>query len=126
FGVKQVCALSVIGDDGEGYELRQALASLARVDTSRVFVGADRRTPTYTKPMLQRAGQPAQELNRLDIKNRTRLPFAAEQQVLDALTHLWPRLDALLVLDQVSEAECGVITSPVRDRLGELGRADPD
>src|SRR3954463_1084197 len=32
-GVKRVCAVSVIGDDGEGYELRQALAALRVVDT---------------------------------------------------------------------------------------------
>src|SRR5437868_3021797 len=32
-GVKEVVAISVIGDDGEGHEVRQALASLASVNT---------------------------------------------------------------------------------------------
>src|SRR3954451_10983829 len=36
-GVKRVCAVSVIGDDGEGYELRQALGDLGSVDYQRVF-----------------------------------------------------------------------------------------
>src|SRR4051794_15211529 len=36
-GVQQACPIAVIGDDGEGYELRQGLAELARVDGSRVF-----------------------------------------------------------------------------------------
>src|SRR6266487_6559094 len=31
-GVKRVCAVSVIGDDGEGYELRQALDRLGVVE----------------------------------------------------------------------------------------------
>src|SRR6516164_788504 len=35
-GVKQGRALAVIGDDGEGHELRQALARLATVDGSQV------------------------------------------------------------------------------------------
>src|SRR5947199_9015651 len=49
-GVKRVCAVSVIGDDGEGYELRQALADLGSVDFHDVVSASGRRTPTYTKP----------------------------------------------------------------------------
>src|SRR5438874_3661096 len=36
-GVEQVHALAVIGDDGEGYELRQALQDLRRVGLGTVF-----------------------------------------------------------------------------------------
>src|SRR5438045_5548506 len=36
-GVNRVCAVSVIGDDGEGYELNRALRELDVVDTSGVF-----------------------------------------------------------------------------------------
>jgi rfaE bifunctional protein kinase chain/domain len=125
-GVRQVCIISVIGDDGEGYELRQALRNLAVVDTSAVLHQAGRRTPTYTKPMLHRPGEPPRELNRLDIKNRTPLPADIERQLRLALDSLWPRVDALLVLDQVSEADCGVVTSGLRQRLSDLGTASPD
>src|SRR5881394_1307886 len=48
-GVGRVCVVAVIGDDGEGYELRQALRG---VDARWVVAQSDRRTPTYTKPML--------------------------------------------------------------------------
>jgi bifunctional ADP-heptose synthase (sugar kinase/adenylyltransferase) len=125
-GVRRVCPLAVLGDDGEGYELRRALARLGVVDGRGLFADPDRRTPTYTKPMLQIPGLPARELNRLDIKNRTPLPAAREEEVLDELAATWPALDALLVLDQVSEAECGVVTTRVRERLAELGAAHPD
>src|SRR5579883_1527101 len=47
-GVGRVCAVSVIGDDGEGYELRQALAALRVVDCQHVVSAVGRRTPTYT------------------------------------------------------------------------------
>jgi bifunctional ADP-heptose synthase (sugar kinase/adenylyltransferase) len=120
-GVGRIRALSVIGDDGEGYELRQALDALTVVDARHVGSWPGRRTPTYTKPMLYRTGEPPRELNRLDIKNRTPLPGAAEARVLRALTEVWPQVDALLVLDQVSEADCGVITGRVRDHLARLG-----
>ena len=123
-GVGAVRVVAVIGDDGEGYELLQALKRLGVVDTAGVVVSADRRTPTYTKPMLHEPGRPARELNRLDIKNRTPLPGPLEARVLDALRDLWPRVDALVVLDQVSEAECGVVTTGVRDLLAQLGASD--
>ena len=34
------------------------------------------------------------------------------------LTAAWASFDVLLVLDQVSEPDCGVVTARVRDRLG--------
>jgi bifunctional ADP-heptose synthase (sugar kinase/adenylyltransferase) len=127
-GVRCACPIAVIGDDGEGYELRQGLAKLGRVEVSWVFTadGEMFRTPTYAKPMLCEAGRPPRELNRLDIKNRTPLPSTMEERVLSALVEAWPSLDALLALDQVSEPDCGVITAKVRNRLAELGQANPN
>jgi bifunctional ADP-heptose synthase (sugar kinase/adenylyltransferase) len=118
-GVGAVYPLAVIGDDGEGYELRQALARMKTVDAGFVFSFLGRRTPTYTKPMLHAPGQPARELNRLDIHNRSPLPAEAEQILLDSLDKLWPSLDSLLVLDQVSQPDCGVVTARVRAALAE-------
>jgi rfaE bifunctional protein kinase chain/domain len=124
-GVKRVCAVSVIGDDGEGYELRQVLAALRVVDAAKVFSAPDRRTPTYTKPMLHQAGEPPRELNRLDIKNRSPTPAPLQDLVLEGLAEIWPQVDALLVLDQVSEDECGVITARVREQFAELAEGEP-
>lgn len=124
-GVGRIYPISLIGDDGEGCELRQALDALGVVDTNGVYFWEGRRTPAYTKPMLHRAGEPPRELNRLDIKNRTPLPPAAEDLLLKALADAWDRLDALVVLDQVSEAECGVVTARVRERLATLAGRRP-
>ena len=125
-GVGRIVPFSVIGDDGEGHELRQALAKMPIVDTDRLFCCDGRRTPTYTKPMLHRPGEAPRELNRLDIKNRTPSPSAAQDLVLKALNETWDALDALVVLDQVSEADCGVVTARVRDHVAELGAARPE
>jgi bifunctional ADP-heptose synthase (sugar kinase/adenylyltransferase) len=125
-GVKRIVPISVIGDDGEGYELRQALTALRVVALDHLLGRADRRTPTYTKPMLAETGRPPRELNRLDIKNRSPLPASAEETITAALGEVWPQVDALLVLDQVSEEDCGVVTRRVRERLTELGAASPD
>lgn len=86
-----------------------------------MFSAAGRRTPTYTKPMYGK-----KELNRLDIKNRTPTPPEIEDAILARLDAAWPQVDALLVLDQVSEEDCGVITRRVRERLAELGESQPE
>ena len=124
-GVGEILPISIIGDDGEGYELRQALDALKVVISEGVRFGQGRRTPTYTKPMLCRVGEAPRELNRLDIKNRKPLSAADEEAVLEALDDAWRGVEALVVLDQVSEADCGVITARVRQRLAELGEEWP-
>lgn len=120
-GVGQIVPISMLGDDGEGHELRQALKKMPSVDLANLVVTPARRTPTYTKPMLG----PTRELNRLDIKNRLPLPADIAEKIVDLLTSQWPTFDVLLVHDQVSEADCGVVTARVRARLAELGGRDP-
>ncbi len=115
-GVGRIVPIAAIGDDGEGYELRQTLSAMQCVDISGIFAAHGRRTPTYTKPMYG-----DKELNRLDIKNRMPTPAAAEDRILQLLDAAWPKLDALIVLDQVSEEDCGVVTTRVRERLAQLG-----
>jgi bifunctional ADP-heptose synthase (sugar kinase/adenylyltransferase) len=124
-GVGAIIPVAVIGEDGEGFELRQALDELRVVDSQHLTFTRQRRTPTYTKPMLCERGQPARELNRLDIKNRSPLPPALEERVLGSLEALWQSADAIVVLDQVSEDDCGVVTARVRQRLAELASTDP-
>jgi bifunctional ADP-heptose synthase (sugar kinase/adenylyltransferase) len=125
-GVGAVVPIAVIGDDGEGRELWQALEALPRVRLEHLIRGRfpGFRTPTYTKPMLREAGRPSRELNRLDIKNR--MPLAMMNELmLPALEAAWDGLDALIVVDQVSEAGCGVVTAGARRKLAELAARSP-
>lgn len=124
-GVGSIPVFAVIGEDGEGFELRQAMKSLSAVSTEGVLCWPGRRTPTYTKPMLQEPGKTPRELNRLDIHNRIPLAEEAQRELMEALVRVWERLDGLAVLDQVSAADCGVLTGRVREQLAELARATP-
>jgi rfaE bifunctional protein kinase chain/domain len=124
-GVGAIIPVAAVGDDGEGYELDQALARLRVVERKWIFHDAGRRTPTYTKPMLENPGQPARELNRLDIKNRTPTPPSLENSIIEAIRDIEAAVDAILILDQVSEENCGVITTRVRAELESLGRRRP-
>lgn len=124
-GVVRILPVSVIGEDGESFELLQALKALRVVEYSCLQLRPERRTPTYTKPMLCEIGKPPRELNRLDIKNRSPLPQAVEDRVLRDLRAMWRQADAIIVLDQVSEPDCGVVTRRAREELAQLAAADP-
>ncbi len=114
-GVGRLEPIAIIGDDGEGYELRQCLMKMPNVSMAGIVTTPTRRTPTYTKPMYGK-----NELNRLDIKNRTPTSVALEDAILARLDAAFARFDALLVLDQVSENDCGTVTRRVRERVAEL------
>src|SRR5262249_55662910 len=62
--------------------------------------------------------------HRLDFKNRRPLP-TMDALMLPALQAAWEGLDALLVLDQVSEEACGVVTAAARATLAEVARTRP-
>jgi bifunctional ADP-heptose synthase (sugar kinase/adenylyltransferase) len=125
-GVGSIVPVTMIGDDGEGYELLQALRKMPTIHLSQLVQQPKRRTPTYTKPMLSSPSASSRELSRIDIKNREPIPAETESELIDRLKKLFPLIDALLVLDQVSEPECGVITTRMRELVSELARANPE
>jgi bifunctional ADP-heptose synthase (sugar kinase/adenylyltransferase) len=125
-GVGRIVPLAIIGDDGEGFELRQALCTMPAVVEDGLLVSPARRTPTYVKPLLHQPDGSVRELNRLDIKNRLPLASQLEQQLLGRFEQLFAACQAWVVLDQVSEEDCGVVTRAVRERLAELAGSRPD
>jgi rfaE bifunctional protein kinase chain/domain len=122
-GVGGMTALGFIGDDGEGYELRQELEK-RRVDTSYLILREDRFTPTYTKPMRKNPEGDV-EMNRQDTKNRSPLPPELEDEIITRLTRLAPLYHAVILLDQVQERNCGVITDRVREAIVALADQYP-
>jgi bifunctional ADP-heptose synthase (sugar kinase/adenylyltransferase) len=125
-GVGQIYTVAFYGDDGEGYELQKALDEIPGIMRGGLYVSPQRRTPCYTKPMLKRDGEGPRELNRLDLKNHTPTPGITEGNMIKLINALWSQADAWIVLDQVSEPDCGVITRRVRDRIAELADGTPN
>jgi rfaE bifunctional protein kinase chain/domain len=120
-----VMAFGVIGDDGEGYELKRALEKQG-VDISPLMTHSDRFTPTYTKPMMREMDDQLHELNRIDIKNRSPLPEVIQTELAERLMALAPTVHGIVVADQVPEANCGVITDRIRTTLSEAAQSHPD
>lgn len=113
-------ALGFTGEDGEGFELRRALQNLG-CDIRGLLTLRDRFTPTYLKPRDCGTGDLSGEHERYDTKNRQPTPADVQNMVISHLERLLPQLDAVIIIDQVDEEECGIVTAMVRESLAGLG-----
>jgi rfaE bifunctional protein kinase chain/domain len=124
-GVRTVFPVGFAGDDGEGYELRRALAVLPGARMDYFLQTADRQTFTYCKPLVCEPGKPPRELNRLDKKNWTPTPRAVSEQLAASVTSLARKVDALILLEQVDQPETGVLTEAVLSVVERLATSHP-
>ena len=124
-GVGQLAAVSLVGDDGESYELLRLLEG-RRVDTRWVLRSPEVMTPTYTKPMFFAAGSGETEDHRFDIRNIRTTPAALQKQLADSLEDAARWADALVVLDQLVQEDTGVVTGLMRQVLSDLARRWPN
>ncbi|HQU42288.1 MAG TPA: PfkB family carbohydrate kinase [Pirellulales bacterium] len=124
-GVGRLVPVTVLGDDGQAYDLLKELNKLP-VDAGHIMQDPVRLTPTYTKPMRRDAAGTWRELNRIDLRNNAPLGRETEARLVEHLTDVFQSADGLAVLDQVNEENRGVMTTGVREHLASLCRADPD
>jgi len=123
-GAGELYAIGFSGDDGEGLELRRGLDGLGCL-TDYLHTVSDRRTPTYLKPRNVRAAALAGEYSRYDTVNRVRTTSGTEREIIASIDALLPRIDALVIVDQVEEADCGVVTAAVRRAVAERASSCP-
>jgi rfaE bifunctional protein kinase chain/domain len=124
-GAGAVWPVGFCGEDGEGFELLKALRAVPGVSLDNFLRTPDRRTFTYTKPLLHPPGRAPVELSRLDIKNWAPTPGDVEEELGLALRNLGPELDALIVMDQAGVPGAGVITPAILRGVRDLTLAYP-
>lgn len=124
-GTGAILPVGFCGDDGEGFELRRALAALPGVRLDHFDVTPLRGTFTYCKPLVLEPGRPPRELNRLDSKNWTPTPAEVSDRIVRSLAALRGGVDAVVAMDQVDAPETGVVTAAVRAALAEFPSAIP-
>ena len=117
-------AIGVTGDDGEAFELRRGLAA-RNCSTDYLIRSSSHNTPTYLKPRDNSIPGLAGEICRYDTKNRGAMSPELEAELVEALDALLPRLDAVIILDQVEEAAGGVLSPAIRDAAIERARRFP-
>jgi rfaE bifunctional protein kinase chain/domain len=125
-GVGLIYPIGFCGEDGEGYELRRALAANRAVRLDGFLQTQERCTFTYGKPLIIEAGKAPCELNRLDMKNWTPTPASVQAAIVASLVQLAPQLDVIIALDQVDLAETGVVTRTVLQAIEQLAVERPD
>jgi bifunctional ADP-heptose synthase (sugar kinase/adenylyltransferase) len=124
-GVGLLAPVTVIGDDGHGYDLLKEIRKLP-VDPAHLLCSPDRLTPTYTKPLRPDGGGAWAELNRLDVRTRSSLSAAMTDEVCRRVEQVFRTSDGLVVLDQLVEEGAGVVNAAVRETLERLARSNPD
>jgi rfaE bifunctional protein kinase chain/domain len=125
-GIGHLPAIGFCGTDGEGYELLRTLSAQSGVCLKHFVQTHERRTFTYTKPLLIEPGKPPVELNRLDIKNWTPTPTDVRSQICRAFFNVAENLHAVILMDQVDLAETGVVTSELLQTVREHVHSNPD
>ena len=118
-GAGTLSVISLVGEDGDGWEMLKLLRE-RRVDTSRVIADSRIVTPSYIKPLFPTEG------NRLDIKNFSPTPEDIQDKIIALMEEALETHDALVLLDQVCEADTGVLTARVREAVRSMAKRHPD
>ena len=124
-GTGALDAVGLAGDDGEAFDLRKGLARLD-CSTDHLHCDPHRMTPTYLKPRGKNDPGLAGEQERYDTKNRTPTSEATQEKIIASLDSLLGNVDAVIIQDQADEAECGVVTTGLRQALSERARRWPN
>ena len=118
----QVGVLGIVGCDGFGFELNQALKRSGIA--SYVVQSPQVPTFTYTKLINSRTGE--EDLPRVDFVYTLPVPAGLEVQLTRKLEELAPSCDVILVSDQAETDHGGVITPRLREALTRIAIAHPE
>lgn len=123
-GTGTLHTLGVVGEDGEGFELCRGLEQLGCL-TDGLLRCEEIYTPTYLKPRDIGVAGLAGEHSRYDTKNRSPLPAHIAHELAAKLQALLGDLDAVVIMDQVEDENCGVVSAAFRQALNDLAAKHP-
>ncbi len=119
-GVGKVYAVSVVGEDGAGFDAKRDL-EMRGIDANLVSPNTKMFTPTY----LFTPGAPY-KIERIDLKARKPYDEEIEIRFLSNLERCIDSVDAIVVADQSEPAYCGLVTQRVRENLTDLAATYPE
>lgn len=121
-GAGTVAVLSVIGDDGFGFELTRALG-YRNISTELLVKQSSIPTFTYTKLINAITGQ--EDLPRVDFISSSPVPEEIETRLIDNLRGLFAQFDLIIVSDQAETESGGIVTPALRRELIRLRDEHP-
>src|SRR5258708_18408037 len=122
-GIGRIAVLGAVGDDGFGYELKQAL-QLRGISPDLLVTATGLPTFTYTKLLNAHTGE--EDQRRVDFISTRPLPAPIEAELIERLRTRAPEYDVILVSDQAETRLGCVITAQVRDVLASLAGRYPE
>ncbi|MCX8183534.1 MAG: PfkB family carbohydrate kinase [Crenarchaeota archaeon] len=120
-GLKDVFAVTVIGDDWRGRILTEKLRENG-VNLDFLIMSPERVTPTYVKPILY-GWDSQQEDSRLDFVNYSPLSNSLEEKIIENVKEAVEKVDLVIIEDQMTLN--GVVTENVRSSLVQLAEKNP-
>jgi len=120
--VKEVFAVTIIGEDWRGQILRTELEKNG-ICLDYLISSPERVTSTYIKPILCGLDS-QQEDSRLDFRNRDTLSKTLEDHIIENIHRVVPKVDTVIIEDQI--AENGIITDNIRESLIQLAEEYPE
>jgi rfaE bifunctional protein kinase chain/domain len=122
-GTGVVSVLGILGDDGYGYELRQALERRG-IEHSLCLTAPEICTFTYTKLLNRLNGE--EDKPRVDFINTQPLPAEWEARLVARLREAGPSFDVMIVSDQAETNAGGLVTAAVREAIAGIARQFPE
>ena len=116
----QVVMVGVIGDDANGGTVVKEFHARG-VDTSGVVVDAGRVTSTYGKLRAGGHNMPTQEVLRMDTPKPSLVSGETERKICEQIRRLAPKVNAILLGDQVSSTLSDAVLDTIRAVAKEHG-----
>lgn len=104
--------VSVIGDDGNAFELVRAL-KVRNVDTNFLVSNPDRSTPVYTKFVNIETNK--EDLPRVDLIPTRSIDENTSDKIIKCISQNLEWADSIVILDQMEDPQLGVLTKSVKE-----------
>jgi rfaE bifunctional protein kinase chain/domain len=115
----RVSVLSLIGDDGHGFEL---LRALERRKIAADLLLREGSLPTFTYTKFINAATEVEDQPRADFIFTGEVPLVAERELCARLRSVASQFDLICVSDQAETDRGGMVTPAIRDELALLAK----
>jgi rfaE bifunctional protein kinase chain/domain len=119
----RVSVLGMVGADGFGYELRQALEARG-IATALLVPAPGIPTFTYTKLLNRETGE--EDVPRVDFVYTKPLPPNLDGEIVRRFENAAPQFDIIIVSDQAETDQGGVVTPAMRSAVARVAAAHPE
>jgi bifunctional ADP-heptose synthase (sugar kinase/adenylyltransferase) len=110
--------IGLFGDDGSGYQLKKILKENG-INTEGLLTSDEKITNTVLKP-VRKSPDGIRKLNEMVTCNQIKTSENLNKAVQQKLNEIVPQMDAVVIVEQFDNEECGILTPETKDFLNKL------